>query len=126
MKKIFTFLVCTAIISSAFAQSNYPSCNEQDPHAHDHAYNDDPRYQRDQEIEQLNYQNNLQVQRLANDPCLGIWEKKEALDALESQRIQKVNDIYQKYNGAVAYVTIRERNNSLNRTYHHSGEFEQR
>ncbi len=126
MKKIFTCLFCTAIIFSAFSQTDYSSGNQQDRQALSHNYNGDPRDQRDQEIEQLNYQNNLQVQRLINDQCLGIWEMKEALNALESQRIQKLNGIYQKYNDAVAYFTIRERNNSLNHDYHHSGEFEQK
>ena len=126
MKKLFTLLICTTIISSAFSQADYYSGQQQDRQVRNHSYSDDPRYERDQEIEQLNYLNNLQVQRLVNDPCLGIWEKKEALDALESQRIGKVNVIYQKYNDAVAYFTIRERNNSLNHSYHRSGEFEQK
>ncbi|MEO7120085.1 MAG: hypothetical protein ABIY62_03255 [Ginsengibacter sp.] len=126
MKKFFTLLVCTAIISSAFSQADYYSGNQQDRQVLNHNNNDDPRYERDREVDQLNYQNNFQVQRLVNDPCLSIWEKKDALDALESQRIGKVNIIYQKYNDAVAYFTIRERNNSFNRNYHHSGEFEQK
>lgn len=34
---------------------------------------------------------------------LTIWEKRDLLNNLESQRIQKINNIYFRYKNAIAY-----------------------
>ena len=108
MKKIFTFLLSTAILSSAFAQTDYTYHFSKKNYQN---YNNDPRYERDKEIEEINYLNSFQVQRLVDDPCLNIWEKRDALDAQASQRIQKVNSVYQKYSNSVAYTSNKMRHN---------------
>ncbi|MEO8413420.1 MAG: hypothetical protein ABI472_07155 [Ginsengibacter sp.] len=117
MKKIFTLLVCTALILSAFAQRNVAYQNQQNYKIRRGNYNNDPRYERDKEIARLNYFNNIRVQQLVNDPCLNIWEKRDAIRTLETQRIQKINTIYQAYNSSVAYYTSNEINNSFEMMY---------
>lgn len=126
MKKIFTFLFCAIIISSAFAQTDFKvkstktisnkhfvTKKEKDYTLAKTSTSIDPRFDRDKEINKIDYMNNIQVQQVLNDKTLGIWEKRDALDALEFQRIQKVNVIYQKYNGSVASYTAQQLENSL-------------
>ena len=70
MKKIITFLFCTAVVSSAFSQTN--SCNWKNKNINVEYYgnsNDHTNYgyrniinQRDLEIQKVNDQNNWQVQ----------------------------------------------------------------
>lgn len=111
MKKIFTFLFCTVIISSAFSQADkqYAFNKNSNPYyqtSYNHA-----RYERDNEINKVNYFNNIRVQQLVNDVTFNIWQKRDALNALESQRIQKINSIYAQYSDAVAASTNRQFNN---------------
>ena len=44
---------------------------------------------------------------------MGIWEKRDALDALEFQRVQEVNVVYQKYSDSVTAYTAQQINNSF-------------
>lgn len=113
MKKFITLICCTVLFSSAFAQKNASYNLQKKEFIFSKISNDDPRLERDKAIQKINYQNSLVVERLVKDPQLNIWEKRDALDALESQRLQKVNFIYSKYNNAVAYYTINERNNTI-------------
>lgn len=130
MKKIFTILFCAAIASSSFSQTTagtkkykaynshssqhnniivMKSCNKQI------AYAIDPRSDRDLEINKINYINNIQVQQVINNKDLGIWDKRDALDALEFQRVQQVNVVYQKYSDSVTAYTAQQINNSFGR-----------
>lgn len=117
MKKIFTFLFCTTSLVSAFAQTNCTSHSPSNNTENIQSNNNDPRYERDKEIERINYMNNIQVQRLIDDSYLTLWEKRDALNALESQRIKKINIVYAKYSNSVAYYTSNEINNSFEKTY---------
>jgi len=117
MKKIFTFLFCTALISSAFSQVDnqyefnrtYDSYNANSNSRH--------RYERDREIRKVNFFNNIKVQQLVKDGTLDIWHKHDALNALESQRIQKINSIYEQYSNAIAISTKQQRGNFDEKEY---------
>lgn len=111
MKKIFTFLFCTAIISSAFSQSGNQYVFNTTPNAYYHNSYNDARYERDREIDKINYINNLQVQRLVNDGTLDIWQKRDALNVLESKRIQKINLVYSQYSEAITNGINEQSNN---------------
>jgi len=114
MKKIFTFLFCTAIISSVFSQAgNQYAFNKNSNPYYRTSYNG-ARYERDREIDRINYFNNIRVQQLVNDGTLTIWQKHDALNALESQRIQKINNVYQQYSGAIVAHT-NEQSDNFNR-----------
>lgn len=118
MKKIITILFSAAIISSSFAQTDNRNWNDRNSNS-DYYGNSNGRHfndqqnniinQRDQEIQKVNYQNSFQVQQVVNDDDLGIWEKRDILNNLESQRIQRINNIYLQYSNQIAYY---QRNNS--------------
>ncbi|MDQ6904233.1 MAG: hypothetical protein M3139_14640, partial [Bacteroidota bacterium] len=58
----------------------------------------------EEEIQKVNDENNYDVQLVLNDyDNLTIWEKRDLLNNLESQRIQKINNIYFRYKNAIAY-----------------------
>ncbi len=56
------------------------------------------------------------MQQLLNDGALTIWGKRDALNALESKRIQKINNVYQQYSNAIAKSANGQLDN-LNRKY---------
>jgi len=121
MKKIITILFSAAIISSSFAQADNRNWNDRNSNSdyygnsNDRHFNDQQNNiinQRDQEIKKVNYQNSFQVQQVVNDDDLGIWEKRDILNNLESQRIQRINNIYLQYSNQIAY---HQRNNSNDR-----------
>jgi hypothetical protein len=122
MKKIFTFLFSTLLVSSVFAQSGHDrnerktivvSFNISNDHErgfrsnenmdgrignydrwHNQAtYNENLAYQRDQEIQKINNQYNFQVQQVINNCSLNRWEKKNAISNLQAQRDQQIVDI---------------------------------
>ena len=51
------------------------------------------------------------------DGTLDIWQKHDALNALESQRIQKINSIYEQYSNAIAISTKQQRGNFDEKEY---------
>ncbi|MDQ6903981.1 MAG: hypothetical protein M3139_13330 [Bacteroidota bacterium] len=117
MKKIFTFLFCTAIISSAFSQTNfheakYISLNKSHAiNASNSPYN--LINERDQEIDEINDQNNYQVQLILSKNNLNIWDKRDILNNLEAQRIEKINNAYARFNNQMAWYKNIERKNSF-------------
>lgn len=131
MKKIFTLLFCTAFISSSIAQTGHENGNNINVNYYyaksaEYHYNDQQNYidsyqniisQRDQEIRKVNYWNNYHVQMVVNDCDLNIWEKRDILDNLETQRIHNINNIYDRYSNTIAYYHINERNNIFKSQY---------
>jgi hypothetical protein len=123
MKKIISIIFCSAIISGAFAQNDNGDFYEKNSngyyidHPNDHDYNyysgsyrndrankNQVFFQREEEIQKVNDENNYQVQLVLNDyDNLTIWEKRDLLNNLESQRIQKINSIYFRYKNTIAY-----------------------
>jgi len=126
MKKIFTFLFCIPIISAAFAQEyshGGKNLNITTDYRSNSTFHRDFDYQntinqRDQEIQKVNYQNEWQIHQVVNNYDLGIWEKRDILNNLETQRIQKLNDIYNRYNDAIANYRGSAKNNRFQHSLH--------
>jgi hypothetical protein len=113
MKKIFTLLFCAIVISSSFAQTD-GSNNSKIININ---YYQNIINQRNYEIQQVNYLNDHQVQTVVNNCNLDIWEKRDMLDNLETQRIQNINNVYGWYSNTVAYYHSNERNNLVKGQY---------
>ena len=123
MKKIIPIIFCFAIISCASAQNDNRDFYEKNsngyynahPIDHDYNYQAGPDrsdrvtknqafFQREEEIQRVNDENNYDVQLVLNDyDNLTIWEKRDLLNNLESQRIRKINNIYFHYKKSIAY-----------------------
>ncbi len=117
MKKIFPYLFCTALISSAFSQADNHYPFNKNFNTYNANSNSRTRYERDREIRKVNFFNNIKVQQLVKDGTLDIWQKHDALNALESQRIQKINSIYEQYSNAIAISTKQQRGNFDEKEY---------
>ena len=119
MKKIFTLLFCTAIISSAFAQDDHRDRNYRNDmyrdrdHGgygghHDHDYNrkrfsinffvyQNNKYrfeQRDELIARVSSNYDYKIQCVINDWSLSPREKRYSIRDLEAQKAQEINNIY--------------------------------
>ena len=119
MKKIFTLLFCTALISSAFAQGGRHDWNDRDRVYHDrdeynrhHDYDHDRdrgrfhisffvyqnnryRYdERDQLIARISSNYDYQIQQVINDWSLSPREKRYEVGNLQVQKAQEINNIY--------------------------------
>ena len=119
MKKIFTFLFCTAILSSAFSQTNFRQAKYRNTTTRNKINVSNSPYnlinQRNQEIDEVNDQNNYEVQLILSKANLNIWDKRDILNNLEAQRIEKLNDIYTSFNNQIAYYKSVERKNSYDK-----------
>jgi hypothetical protein len=54
-------------------------------------------------MQKMNYQNEWQIHEMVNNCDLSVWEKKDILKNFETQRIQKLNEIYDRYSNAISY-----------------------
>jgi len=126
MKKIITLLFCTAVMSSAFAQTDSPDWKNKNTNVDYYGNSNDYHNfdyqniinQRDQEIQKVNYQNDWQVHQIVNNCNLNIWDKREILNNLETQRIQNINNIYDRYSNTIAYYHGNERTNPFKHQRH--------
>lgn len=119
MKKIFTFLFCTAIISSAFSQTAYRQAKYRSAVTSYRINAVNSPYelinQRNREIDEINEQNNYDVQIILSKTNLNIWDKRDILNDLEVQRIAKLNNVYSRFNSQVAWYKNIERKNSYDK-----------
>ncbi|MDQ6905077.1 MAG: hypothetical protein M3139_18965 [Bacteroidota bacterium] len=129
MKKIFTLLFCTAILSSAFAQDDRHYRNDQnnfyrdhdeyrEHHDRDHDWDHDRdrrgfgfnyfvyqnnRYQfaqRDELVQRVSYRYDYRVQQVINDWSLSPREKRYAIRDLRYQQAQEIANINAQCNNA--------------------------
>ncbi len=128
MKKIFTLLFCTAIISSAFAQDGRHDRNDRERGYHDHdeyyRHHDDDhdrdrgrfhisffvyqnnryRYdERDQLIARISSNYDYQIQQIINDWSLSPREKRYEVGNLQVQKAQEINNVYSQSGDDMAY-----------------------
>jgi hypothetical protein len=117
MKKIFTLLFCTAIISSAFAQDDHRDWNnrnntyrDRDEYRQHHEYGHNRRSfsinffvyqnnryrfgQRDELIARISSNYDYQVQQVINDWSLSPREKRYGIRSLQAQKAREINNIY--------------------------------
>ncbi len=142
MKKLLTFLFCTAIFTSAFAQSNRHKCddrntnnnhnwnsNNKNGYQNDHdrddnmIYNNNNSvyqnnnnriYQRDELIKRINSQYDYRMQQVIYDRSLNRRQKEYAIRSLQAQKAQQLDNIYSQYNNSNVY-------NKRNNDYHQNG-----
>ena len=96
MKKVITFLCCSAIICSAFAQRN----------DYGKRYNNYPAYQnnnyRSNEkarlIQRLNAEYYFKINQVNNNWTLKRGQKKRAIKQLEKQRAFEIRQVNARYN----------------------------
>lgn len=95
MKKIFTFLFCTALVSSAFAQDDRHGWNDRPDNKNYSVYQNDNfgGYQRDKQIEKINYLYDCQVRNIIGDWTLNRWQKRNAIYEINARRTQEINNI---------------------------------
>ena len=116
MKKVITFLFCSAVLSSAFAQTgrhgwddrnannnSYGNATVDHGYQNDHDRDRDKRrysiFQRDMQIQRVSRQYDYQIEQISCDRSLSRREKKFAIRALQAQKAEKINRIYLEYNG---------------------------
>ncbi len=122
MKKFITLLFCSALFSSAFAQSNnhrndWKYDNNRDNNNYDNrrdewnnhhnntAYHNN-RYsteQRDQLIQRVSREYDYRIQQISYDRYLNRREKRHAIKSLQAQKAEQINRIYTEYNNRYAY-----------------------
>jgi hypothetical protein len=122
MKKIFTLLFTTAMLSTAFAQYGqkdqrergrdddvYASNTNRDNSRYDNNYGKDRRgYERgtyvftfrekNMQIEQIYREYNYRIQSVKNKPFMGWFQKKRLIDNLEAQREAEICQVNDKFN----------------------------
>ena len=101
MKKIITLLFCTAVLTSAFAQTNNRHWNKQ--------YNNNV-YQKGNRISERNIQiqrvithYNYKIQQVSYDRSLSRRERKRLIKNLEAQKNWEISRINSGYNNGNVY-----------------------
>ena|ERR1700687_1902550 len=130
MKKIFTLLFCTAIISSAYAQDDHRDWNykndiyrnyNHDEYSWHHEYSHDHdrgrfsinffvyqnnRYrfeQRNELIARVSSNYDYQIQQVINDWSFSPREKRCSIQDLEAQKAREINNIYAQCGNEAVY-----------------------
>lgn len=122
MKKIFTLLVTTAMLSTAFAQygqrdqrdrsrddDTYASNSRRDNDRHDNNYGKYGRgYERgtyvftlrekNMQTEQIYRDYNYRIQSVKNKPFIGWFQKKRLINDLEAQRDAEICQVNDRFN----------------------------
>ena len=138
MKKFITFLLCTSLITSAFAQAGHR--NRGETYAKRISENDQNRnkrrdwkydnnnsvyqnnrysvYQRNRLIEKVNREYNFKIQRVNHDRRLSRREKKRIIKSLQAQRVSEIRRINAGYENTV-YNNRNKRDNNYNQNRNH-------
>ena len=111
MKKIFTLLVSTVMLSTAFAQYGqrdrskdndmYVKNDNRGFNKHNKdvwgGYYFTPK-ERDMQIAQINREYSYKIQAVKNKPFMGLFQKKRAINNLEEQREGEIRAVIFKFN----------------------------
>jgi hypothetical protein len=126
MKKIFTLLFCTAIISSAFAQDDHRDWSYENNGYRDHYgylehrdFDHDRgrlntnyftyqnyRYnlnQKEEVIARISSNFDYQIQAVMDDCSLRPWEKRHDIRDLQAQKAAEINNIYSQCGNDAGY-----------------------
>ena len=113
MKKIFTLLFASVMLTSAFAQydpnNDWGKNNKDDGYAKDgkHRHDDDDRYkggysftprERDMQIDQINREYDYKIQSVKNKFFMSWYQKKRQIEFLKDQRDNELRRVYSKFN----------------------------
>ena len=103
MKKIITLLFCSALITSAFAQTNHRSGRNDNRYDNSRTVYQNNNAGRDQMIQRINVQYNYKIQQVSHDRYMNRREKKRAIKMLQSQKAEQIKRVYAKYNSRYVY-----------------------
>lgn len=118
MKKLFTLLFCTAILSSAFAQDDGRNWHDHDGYRDHHHREEGVRYdnnffvyqnnrywfsQRDEVIQRISRKYNYQIQYVINDWSLSSWRKRYEIRELQAEKAQEINMVISQCNNQIIY-----------------------
>jgi len=117
MKKFFTLLFVTAMLSTAFAQNGQKGQKDQKDRNNDkddYAYNDNHDYgksgkwgpgsyvftprERDMEIAQINREYDYKIRSVKNQFYMSWFQKNRQIRFLEKQRDNEIHAVTQKFN----------------------------
>jgi len=113
MKKIFTLLISTAMLSTAFAQYGqkdqrdrgrdndvYASNNHRDNDHYDKGYGTYvfTAKEKNMQIEQIYREYNYKIQSVKNKPFMAWFQKKRLINSLEAQRDAEICQVNDKFN----------------------------
>ena len=122
MKKIFTLLVSTAMLSTAFAQYGqrdqrdrgrdddiYASNSKRDNDRHDNNYGKDGKgyargtyvftlREKNMQTEQIYRDYNYKIQSVKSKPFMGWFQKKRLINNLEAQRDAEICQVNDRFN----------------------------
>lgn len=108
MKKIFTLIFATAMLSTAFAQ--YGQRDDRDRGRNDDVYASNKGYgksygtyvftarEKNMQIEQIYRDYNYKIQSVKNKPFMGWFQKKRVISNLEAQRDAEICQVNDKFN----------------------------
>ncbi len=124
MKKIITLLFCTAVLTSAFAQSD-----DRDRDGRSDRYNggynntvyqNNSNYisQRDMQIQRISNQYDYKIQHVSYDRSLSRREKRRTIRDLQDQKTMEINCIYSQYNNSNVYNNEYDRNSGQKQSHH--------
>ena len=114
MKKIFTLLFATAVLSTAFAQHGQKGQRDRDDDRDDYAYNDKhdfdkrgrghhggyvftPR-ERDMQIAQIYHEFDYRINRVRHQSFVSWYQKKHQINHLEEERSHEIQDVWLQFN----------------------------
>ncbi len=124
MKKLITLLFSTALLSSAFAQSNHRDGWDNDDHRGNGRYDNNrtvsqnSRYsitQRDRMIQRINREYDFKIQQVSHNNYMSRREKKRAIKSLEAQKREQIKRVYSEYNNRYVYNGKNGRNDHRDR-----------
>lgn len=108
MKKMFTFLVATGLVTVAMAQDYHGDYGRQDNRYSnrvvvvDHRYDNRPAFnyrERDEQISRINREYDFKVSSVSHRWFMSREKKDWEIRGLESQRQQRISDVYARFGG---------------------------
>ena len=102
MKKIFTLLFCSVIITSALAQRR--DYDRKDNNHYSVYQNNRYRVdERNRAIQKISYQYDFRIQQVMNDRRMNRRQRKAMVKRLEAEKAQQISRVYARFNNNTVY-----------------------
>ncbi|MEO8568557.1 MAG: hypothetical protein ABI419_05465, partial [Ginsengibacter sp.] len=103
MKKIITLLFCSALITSALAQTNHRDKRNDNRYNNNRTVYQNSNARRDQVIQKINAHYEYKIQQVSHDRYMTRREKKRAIKMLQSQKAEQIKRVYAGHNSRYVY-----------------------
>ncbi len=102
MKKIITLVLCSVILTSAFAQRNRHDRTDDENYS---VYQNSHRRidERNRMIQKISYQYDFRISQVKNDRSMSHRERKYMVKRIEAEKAQQINRIYAERNNSAVY-----------------------